>query len=226
MRHVRKLGRGPEGEGWDLMGAIDVTALLQEFAILFAVIDPVGTIPIFIAVTAGIAAERRAGVAVRAILIAALVLLGFIAVGQIFLEAVGVSLVSFQIAGGIVLFLFALSMIFGESKPDQERALVEKSDTELAVFPLAIPSIAGPGAMLSVVLLTDNRSRPILEQAMTAAMMLVVLAIVLVLMLAATWLHKYLGNAGAAIISRVMGLVLAALAIETITGAVLALLAR
>ena len=61
MRHVRKLGRGPEGEGWDLMGAIDVTALLQEFAILFAVIDPVGTIPIFIAVTAGIAAERRAG---------------------------------------------------------------------------------------------------------------------------------------------------------------------
>ncbi|WP_029029706.1 MarC family protein [Salinarimonas rosea] len=207
------------------MPSIDITALVQEFAVLFAVIDPVGTIPVFLAATAGIAAERRAGVAVRAVLIAALVLVGFIAVGQIFLEAVGVSLVSFQIAGGIVLFLFALGMIFGEAKPDQERALVEKSDAELAVYPLAIPSIAGPGAMLSVVLLTDNRAHPVIEQVLTAAMMLVVLAIVLALMLAASWLHRYLGNAGAAIISRVMGLVLAALAVETILNAVLGLLA-
>ncbi|WP_372423745.1 MarC family protein [Salinarimonas chemoclinalis] len=207
------------------MPSIDITELVQEFAVLFAVIDPVGTIPVFLAATAGIAAERRTGVAVRAVGIAALVLLGFIAVGQIFLEAVGVSLVSFQIAGGIVLFLFALGMIFGESKPDQERALVEKSDAELAVYPLAIPSIAGPGAMLSVVLLTDNRAHPVLEQMLTAAMMFLVLAIVLALLLAASWLHRFLGNAGAAIISRVMGLVLAALAVETILNAVFGLLA-
>lgn len=194
----------------------NLASFLHEFTTIFAVIDPIGTIPVYIAATAALPAARRTRVALHAIFIAAIVLLAFIAFGQIFLDAIGTSLIAFQIAGGIVLFLFALTMIFGESKPDSEMAMLDKSNSELAVYPLAIPSIASPGAMLSSVLLTDNRTQPILEQIITAGIVLLVLVIVLALMLLANPIQKIIGNAGAAIISRVMGLILAALAVDTI----------
>lgn len=188
--------------------------ILQEFSILLAVIDPFGAIPIFLALAASIPQERRARVAVRAVLVSGAILIFFIVLGQIFLEAAGVSMTSFQLAGSVVLFLFGLKMIFDDDSFAPSEGSKPKTDMQLAVYPLAIPGIAGPGGILAVVLLTDNRSTPLLEQAITTGLLIAVLLITLACLLLATRIHRLIGDAGSSILSRVMGLVLAALAIE------------
>jgi multiple antibiotic resistance protein len=145
-------------------------------------------------------------------LVAAVLLVFFAIAGELLLTAMGIPLPAFQIAGGIVLFLFALSMIFGESKPEEEVRLI-KDHRETAIFPLAVPSIAGPGAMLACVLMTENARFSLFEQMQTVAMMLFVLLLNLLLMLMASCVHKVIGNAGASVISRVMGLILASVAV-------------
>ena len=110
-----------------------------------------------------------------------------------------------------VLFLFALTMIFGESKPDEEVKMA-KSGTDTAIFPLAVPSIASPGAILAAVLMTENQQYSMLEQVQTTGVILAVLLVTLGLMLAASWVHRFIGDSGASIISRVMGLILSAVA--------------
>ena len=156
----------------------------------------------------------------KAVGIATGVLLFFLVVGQLLLEAMQIPLPAFQAAGGLVLLLFALTMIFGESKPEQETKLSEEishSDlADLAVYPLAIPSIASPGAMMAIVMLTDNHRYSLIDQGLTAAVMIVVLLITLLLLLGATHIQKWIGNVGAAIISRVMGLILAAVAVNNL----------
>lgn len=144
-----------------------------------------------------------------------MILLFFVVAGEVILTAMAIPTSAFQIAGGIVLFLFALSMIFGESKPEQEMKLTA-SDSETAIFPLAVPSIAGPGAMLAAVLMTENDRYGLLEQFQTAVIIIAVLLIVFVLMLGASWIHRFIGNSGASIISRVMVLILASVAIKNI----------
>jgi multiple antibiotic resistance protein len=167
---------------------------------------------VFLAVTFGAATAHK--VAVRAVLIAFAVLLTFVVFGQLVLDALGLGLPSFQIAGGLVLLLFALSMIFGTSKPETEVA--EWDHHASAVYPLAMPSIASPGAMLAVVVLTDNDRFSIAHQAMTAGLMAVVLAITLVILLLAAPIHRVIGATGASIVSRVMGMILAAVAVDAI----------
>lgn len=192
--------------------------LFATFIVFFAVIDPIGTVPVFIAVTRGydVAAKRK--IALIAASVAAAVLVFFAVAGELLLTAMSIPLPSFQIAGGIVLFLFALSMIFGDSKPEEEIKIAE-AYRETAVFPIAVPSIAGPGAMLTCVLMTERARFNLWEQAQTVAMMLLVLLISLVLMLAASSVHRLIGNAGASVISRVMGLILASVAVtNTLAG--------
>ena len=174
-------------------------------------IDPIGTIPVFIAVTRQFDEHTKRGIAVKATLAAAGILLFFVVAGEVILTAMAIPLSAFQIAGGIVLFLFALSMIFGESKPEQEVKLAV-SGSETAIFPLAVPSIAGPGAILAAVLMTENARFGLIEQAQTAAVILAVLLIVLLLMLGASWIYRFIGSSGASIVSRVMGLILASVA--------------
>lgn len=183
---------------------------VSTFIYFFAIIDPIGTVPIFIAVTRHNEKLRRR-IALTATAAAAAILVFFVVVGEILLTAMGVGLPAFQIAGGIVLFLFALSMIFGESKPVEELRLAEES-TETAIFPLAVPSIAGPGAMLAAVLRTENSRYSLVEQAATTATMLSVLLLTLGLMLLAGRIYRVIGITGASIISRVMGLILASAA--------------
>lgn len=189
--------------------------LIATFIFFFAVIDPIGTVPVFIAVTSRYEDQIKRKIAVKAILISAMTLLFFVVAGEVILTAIDIPLSAFQIAGGIVLFLFALSMIFGESKPDEELKMA-KSGSEMAIFPLAVPSIASPGAMLAAVLLTENNRYNFWEQAQTTAVMLSVLLIVLVLMLAASLIHRLIGNSGASIVSRVMGLILASVAVASV----------
>lgn len=188
--------------------------LLTEFIKLWVVIDPIGTLPIFLAVTAGMSASAARRVALHGTLVAFLVLTFFVAGGQLLLGAMDIELSSFQVAGNIVLFLFALSMIFGESKLEEEEKLIRRSDVERAVYPLAIPSIASPGAMLTVMTVTDNSRFSVAEQAETLVQIVVILAILLGLLFLASRIIAIIGNAGASVISRVMGLILASVAID------------
>ena len=191
---------------------IDFVAI---FIALFTVIDPIGTVPVFVAVTNSLEAGSRRGIATRAVAISAVILVFFVAAGEPILRAIDVPLSAFQIAGGIVLFLFALTMIFGPGKPESELAMIEgKADP--AVFPLAVPSIASPGAMLAAVLLTQNDLHGVVEQVQITCVMLTVLFVTWVLLRASGRIHRVVGNSGASVISRVMGLLLAAVAASNV----------
>ena len=189
--------------------------LIATFIFFFAVIDPIGTVPVFIAVTSRFQEKTKRQIAVKAVFASTCILLFFVIAGEVVLTALDIPLSAFQIAGGIVLFLFALTMIFGESKPEEEVKMI-KSGSETAIFPLAVPSIASPGAMLAAVMLTENNRYNLTEQALTTVVMLLVLFVVLVLMLAASFIHRLIGNSGASIISRVMGLILASVAVSSV----------
>lgn len=195
---------------------LDWADIGREFITLFVVIDPIGTLPVFYFATAAVPARLHRAFALRAVLIATLVLLFFLVAGELLLDLLGLRFGSFQIAGGIVLFLFAMTMVFGESKADREIHEAERDDLSGAVFPLAMPSIASPGAMLAIVVLTDNNRNSIPEQAVTAAVLLAVMAFTLVLLLLAARLKRVLGNTGANVISRIMGIILATIAVDSV----------
>ncbi|RYH11231.1 MarC family protein [Tropicimonas sp. IMCC6043] len=201
--------------------------IIEQFVTLWVVIDPIGTIPVFVAVTATMSAQARRRTALQATLVSAGVLLFFLVFGQILINALGIGLNSFQVAGGIVLFLFALTMIFGEPKSEADIHFAESDgggapgSASVGVFPLAVPSLASPGAMLAIVLLTDNTRFSIPSQAVTAAIMLSVLAVAWLCMRLADPLIRLIGTSGAAIVSRVMGMILASVAANAVLGALL-----
>ena len=187
---------------------------LRDAAMLWATIDPIGTLALFAALTARLSATARRKIALRSTLYSAAVLIGAIVIGQIVLHTMGVRLISLQVAGGVILFLFGLQMIFGsatESTPGQP-----ESGHDLAVFPLAVPSIASPGAIMAAIVLTDNDLYTITQQATTAVILLVILGITCVLMLLSGPILRVIGRNGAAILIRVMGMILAALSVELV----------
>lgn len=188
-------------------------SLVVQFVVLWAVIDPIGSVPVYLTKTIGLPLEDRRKIALKAVLISAGILLFFLVAGQALLEAMQIPLTAFQIAGGLVLLLFALTMILGEGKPEQEMKMTA-SLSELAVYPLAVPSIASPGAMMAIVLLTDNHRFSFDDQLITALIMLSILFITYLLFVIANRIQRVIGNTGAAVISRVMGLILAAVAVN------------
>lgn len=205
--------------------------LLENFVTLWVVIDPIGTIPVFIAVTAGMTANARRVAARTATLVSICVLLFFLVLGQLLIDALGISLLSFQVAGGIVLFLFALTMIFGEAKQETDKKMLrdahgtqELEQPSPAIFPLAVPSLASPGAMLAIVLLTDNDRFSIANQAVTGVVMISVLAVAYVFMRLADPIIRVIGNSGAAIVSRVMGMILASVAADAVLSALVVII--
>lgn len=187
--------------------------LFFDFVTLWVTIDPLGTLPLYLSVTKDLPAQARKRAAIRATLIAFCILTGFLYLGQYVLEVMRIEMVSFQIAGGIVLFLFALSMIFDKSSASQAPA---EAGHDVAVFPLAMPSIATPGALLSVVVLTNNNTHNFLQETLTCATMSLVLGITLVMMLLGDRLIGIIGRSGANILSRVMGMILSAVAVEMV----------
>ena len=195
--------------------------LFDQFVLLWVVIEPVNVVSVFLAVTGEMAPKLRLAIAVRAIVVAAVVLLFFIVAGQLLLAALGVSLIAFQLAGGIVLFLMAISLIFGRLTSREGPPLEAKTmANELAIFPIGIPAIAGPGTMLAVVLLTDNDRFSIGEQAVTAGVLGVVLLITLAMLIGAQQVYRIIGKGGAGVISRVTGLILTAIAANNILEAI------
>ncbi|WP_299267837.1 MarC family protein [uncultured Psychrosphaera sp.] len=186
--------------------------LLQDFMILWATIDPIGTMALFTGLTAKMTVEARRKTAFKAIAYASLVLIGSIGIGQILLTSMGISLLSFQLSGGIILFLFGLQMVFSSGSSEVE----VDAEHDIAVFPLAIPATATPGAILAVILLTDNHAHTITEQVTTGLVMLSVLLITLIFMLLSGKILNVIGTGGASILVRIMGMILAALSVEFI----------
>ncbi len=192
-----------------------LTEIFTKIFFLIAVIDPLGTVPVYLEATKQLDQNHKKKVAVRASFIAFLILLFFIVVGQLILEGMDVTLDAFQISGGVILFLFALTMIFGEGKPESEKHLI-KDFKHVTIFPVAIPSIASPGAIMAVVLLTDNNLYSIQQQAITTMLVIIVVALTMVVLLAANIVQKRIGEYGITVISKVMGLILAAYAVQSI----------
>lgn len=185
---------------------------IRDALILWTTIDPIGTLAIFTAITGKLDAKQRKKTAWKAILYSAAILLGAIVIGQILLSAMGIRLLSLQVAGGVILFLFGLQMVFGRGFTSDQTTVEPGHD--IAVFPLAVPSIATPGAILAVILLTDNHLYSIPTQATTAAILLGILGVTLICLLAATPIIRVIGMNGASIMVRVMGMILAALSTE------------
>ena len=195
---------------------MSASELLFQLVTLWVSVDPVGTVPLFLAVTKDLNAVNRRRAAIRATVISFCVLTGFLYLGQYLLDVLRIDLVSFQVAGGIVLFLFALSMIFADSSVNKAAA---EAGHDVAVFPLAMPSIATPGAMLAVVVLTDNDRYTLGQQTITLGLLAVVLAATLILMLLANRVVDWIGQSGANVLSRVMGIILASVAVQMVFSA-------
>jgi multiple antibiotic resistance protein len=191
---------------------------ISEFVTLFIVVNPVSALPVFIAVTAGMDATTQRRVALIAVLVSFAVLVLFIIGGGFVLEQMGISLRSFQIAGGIILFLVALDMVRGASHAPSVGASGDHA-TSVAIYPLAVPKMAGPGTMLTVVLLTDDHRFDVVQLSLTTAVLALVLAITLVVLFMATPIARLIGAAGTNIVSRVMGMILVALAVHTVLSA-------
>lgn len=195
--------------------------LIAIFVLFFAVIDPIGTVPVFIAVTRHQNPVEKRRTALKATLVASVILVFFALAGEQILGSLNIPLSAFQISGGIILFLFALTMIFGESKPEEEVKLSGDAQDK-SIFPLAVPSIASPGAMLAAVMQTENTMFSLPEQAQITGVMLLVLASALILMLASTYVHRIIGDSGASIISRIMGIILASMAVTSVLEGIVA----
>jgi len=194
---------------------------LGTFLIFLATIDPVGTLAIFVGLTAKVEPHERTKIAFRAIGYSAAILITFIFFGQLMMNSLGIRLEAFELAGGIIFFLFGVQMVFGSGAASQE-SLAEPGH-DVAAFPLAVPSIASPGSILAAVMLTYNREFSVPEQAITTLLLLLVLAITLLALLQANRIHAWIGNAGATLSVRVLGLILAALAVEMTLEASIAL---
>jgi multiple antibiotic resistance protein len=196
------------------------THFVYELVTLLAVLDPTAAIPVFLAATAGFSRRQSLLVAAYAVGTAFLVLFFFICVGQLLLEALKIPMASFQLAGCIVLLLFGIKLVLGQITVEVAALPASATMAQRAIYPLAIPSIAGTGAMLTVVLLTDNNTRSIAEQVQTTLRMAIALVFVFLVLVLSRQILRLVGQAGIEVISRVSGLVLASIAV---TGMITAL---
>ncbi len=192
---------------------MDSAFLITAFATLFVVIDPPGLVPLFIALTQGMDATKRRAMAQRACIIATIMLMLFGLMGEALLGFIGISMPAFRIAGGILLFLTALDMLF-ERRTQRREGQHADPDHDPSVFPLATPLIAGPGAIATMILLV-GQSGP--GWAGTVAVMALLLAMMLatfLFLLASPPLERLLGRTGTIVITRLLGMLLAALSVQ------------
>lgn len=193
--------------------------IATDFVAFFVVVNPVGVAPMFIAVTWRESRENRNSIALRAVLISAVILIAFIIAGQLVLKALGIGVPSFRIAGGLVLFAISMKMILNEGpgpSPDTRTSPQDGAARDVAVFPLAMPFIAGPGAIMASVVLTDNEKFSLPEQAVTTAVLLAVLAVTYVMLLVSEPIQRVLRDTGTNVLTRVLGLILAALSVQIV----------
>ena len=201
--------------------------MLNAFATLFVTIDPIGLAPIFLAVTSGATKQERIQIGVRSVIVAAGILLTFALVGQVILSLLGISLAAFRIAGGILLFVIAFEMVFEKRKERKsktaEQAMSDDEMHNIAVFPLAIPLISGPGA-ISAVLLLSSQTSDWVEMGSVLFVIGFVLFLVLLTFVISGWVEKMLGDNGRNILTRLLGVLLSALSVQFIADGVKAIM--
>ncbi|MGE5151278.1 MAG: MarC family protein [Rhodospirillaceae bacterium] len=193
---------------------------VYELVTLFVILDPVSTIPVFLAATVGLPRKGAFKVAAYAVSIAFVVLLVFIVGGQPLLNALRIPMPSFQLAGSIVLLMFGLRLVLGTVIAEAMAIPEGTSMFGRALYPLAIPGIAGPGSMLTVVLLTDNNKRTMAEQAITTGELVICLVVLLGIYAISRFLYRVLGRGGIEIVSRVFGLIVSSIAVNNLIIAV------
>ncbi len=195
---------------------MDTAFLITAFVTLFVIIDPIGMTPLFVALTQGMGTARRRAIAIRACITSALLLVVFAAFGEAVLAFVGISMPAFRIAGGMLLFLTALDMLFerrGQRRKGQADAAEEDDGDDPSIFPLAIPLIAGPGSIATVILLAGQK--PGLEGlALVVGVMLSLILLVFLMFLMGSLLERALGHVGINVVTRLLGMLLAALAVQ------------
>ncbi|MGH8370643.1 MAG: MarC family protein [Gammaproteobacteria bacterium] len=191
---------------------------VNMFIVLFVVMDPIGVTPMFGTLTRGGGDLHRRRMAFRGVLLAAGILLVFAFIGDWLLHTLGISIPAFKIAGGILLFLIALDMVFARqsgvrstTEPEQQEARYKE---DISVFPLAFPLIAGPGALTTILLMVGEARGNVWYFISMIAVLLLVLAITLLCLLGAGRLMKLLGETGANVMDRLFGVILAALAVQ------------
>jgi multiple antibiotic resistance protein len=196
---------------------------ISALVTLLVVVDPVGLVPAFLAVTEGLSAKSRREVALRACLIAGAILIGAALVGDWLLRQLGITLPAFRIAGGLLLFAVAFEMVLGlrlrRDAKDAEQA-VEENARDMAAFPLAIPLMAGPGAITATILLAGQAAYRLAWLAALLMVVIVAMAACLASFLAAQRIGKLLGVTGNVVLSRLLGVILAALAVQYIVDGV------
>ena len=186
----------------------------KDFATLWTTIDPIGNVALFAGLTAALTRKERRRTALRAVIYATIILVAAGTVGQVILDVIGIHMHSLKVAGGVILFLFGVQMLFG--KMDAKRKISPEEGRDLAVFPLAVPSIAGPGAMMAVIVLTDNDVYTVPQRLQTGVVLVVVLFITYILLLFSDGILRVIGRQGASVLVRVMGLILCSLAVEIV----------
>ncbi len=192
---------------------------VSTFVTFFTIIDPVGLVPVVIGLTAHLSDAQRDIVITRAVVISAIIIAFFALVGRFLLDRLGISLYAFDIAGGALLFLVAVDMLFGrpsgtrETKAEEEEA---RTREDISVFPLAIPMIAGPGTIATTILYVDIATPHPLDLLAVAAAIFSTLLLAWIVMRSSSRLIRIFGRTGILVLSRILGILLAALAIQFI----------
>lgn len=195
-----------------------IDQLVKTFVVFFLVIEPISLVPMFAALTRGGESGYRHRMAYKSVAISALIFVLFAVAGDYVLRALGVTVNAFKIAGGVLLFLLAVDMVFARQSGLRSTTVREQDEAryrdDISVFPMAFPLIAGPGSLATLLLfVVDSRGQPLAFMSVLAVI-LGVLAVTLVLLLATTWVMRVLGVTGANVVSRLLGVVLAALAVQ------------
>lgn len=193
---------------------MNVVDYIPAFVALFVVIDPIGLAPLFVALTQGMTARQRRIVGLRACLVAVGILTLFGLAGEAVLNFLGISMPAFRMAGGILLFLTALDMLFERRSQRRKGTADQDHSNDPSVFPLAIPLIAGPGAIATMILLTGQEGGGAGHVLLVHIVMLAVIAVVMLLFLLAAPLERILGPTGINVVTRLLGMLLAALSVQ------------
>lgn len=205
-----------------------VEFLISAFVTLTVVVDPVGLVPSFIGITHGLPEAARRSVALRASVIAGIVLMGSALIGEWLLHALSISLTAFRIAGGLLLFSIASEMVFGvriERQSREAEEAIEEHVRNVAAFPLAVPLMAGPGAITATVLLAGRGDADPLRLAILLGVIAVVVALCALAFVLGAQIARLLGTTGSTVLSRLLGVLLAALAVQYVIDGVRAALA-
>ena len=202
-----------------------MSLFVKAFITLFVIVDPIALAPIFISLTSKYSEEEQGQIARRAVIIAGVILVVFTLIGKWLFEYLGISIQAFQVAAGILLFRIAMDMVFiqPERETEEEEKEAELRD-DVSIFPLAIPLVAGPGALSSILILVSETDNYPLGVSMILLVAFIVLAITYLFFRLAKPLAGILGQTGVNVITRVLGVLLAALAVQYISNGAIVLL--